>query len=57
MTAIEKIIASIEKLHGADREQAAKHRSYNDWLASQPNYSLLKIIPAKPFRERSDDIR
>lgn len=33
--AIEKINESVKKLHGGDREQAAKRRAYLDFLRQQ----------------------
>lgn len=33
MSAIEKILASVAKLHGNERDQAAKHAAYLAWLA------------------------
>jgi hypothetical protein len=33
---IHKIIESIDKLHGDQRDQDAKHRSYNEWLRAKP---------------------
>jgi hypothetical protein len=32
---IKQIVKSIEKLHGSDRDQAAKHRAYLDFLRQQ----------------------
>jgi hypothetical protein len=29
---IQKVIESVEKQHGGDRDQAAKHRAYLDFL-------------------------
>jgi hypothetical protein len=33
---IKQVIESINKLHGGDREQAAKHAAYLQWLKRRP---------------------
>lgn len=55
MTIIEKIIASVEKLHGGEREQVAKRNQYGDFLARVRTGPNDKFIPSIPFRESSGD--
>ena len=55
MTAIEKIIASVEKLHGGERDQTAKRNQYGDFLARTRTGPHDKFIPSIPHRESVND--
>jgi hypothetical protein len=56
MRVIEKIIASIRKLHGDQREQAAKHREYLEWLERRGQRVCVRsIMPTVPYRESAGD--
>lgn len=52
---IPAVIASIRAMHGGDREQAAAHRQFCEFLERQKAGRVEKIIPAVPHRESEGD--
>jgi len=48
---IDRIIASVFRLHGDERDQWQKRREYLSWLENV----RVKTIPAVPFRESKGD--
>jgi hypothetical protein len=46
-TTLDAIIASINKLHGGERDQRAKHADYVNFLENNKR----KIIPSRPGRQ------
>jgi len=52
-TVIDTIIASINKLHGGEREQRSKHDDYMNFLRTRSECQR-KIIPSKPGRQTDE---
>ena len=53
-TVIDAVIASINKLHGGEREQRSKHDDYMNFLRTRADCQR-KIIPTVPYRESRND--